>query len=334
MKTNNFPNEIYQSCIDFGLLRRDQKFKKRKITEGVSSDIWFVETVNSRFCIKRALSKLTVKEDWFAPVDRSNFEAEYFKACKKVLPNSFPKILGHDHKKYILAMEWFDNKKYKLWKRKLLQESLNKSDAAMVAKVLIKIHSYFYKKRNFEKKFLNDKTFYDIRIEPYILYTSKSYPEYRNKFHMVAKSLVKNKKTLIHGDFSPKNIMIGKSHPIILDAETACWGDPVFDLAFCLNHIILKSIFKDRGRKYLSLGKTFLDNYLKELSFENLNNFLSRFFDILPLFILARVDGKSPVEYFSEKDKKKARFFGVNLLKKKNLDLTKFLSEWSRYIEK
>ena len=84
----------------------------------------------------------------------------------------------------------------------------------------------------------------------------------------------------------------------------------------------------------MSLGKTFLDNYLKELSFENLNNFLSRFFDILPLFILARVDGKSPVEYFSEKDKKKARFFGVNLLKKKNLDLTKFLSEWSRYIEK
>ena len=69
------------------------------------------------FCVKRALAKLTVKEDWFAPVNRSNFEAEYFKTCKNINKLAFPKILGHDKKKYILAMNWYNKDQYKLWKK-------------------------------------------------------------------------------------------------------------------------------------------------------------------------------------------------------------------------
>ena len=78
MKINKFPSEIYQSCLDFGLLEPSEGFTQKKITTGVSSDIWYVETKKKKFCIKRALNKLTVKEDWFAPVDRNNFEAKYF----------------------------------------------------------------------------------------------------------------------------------------------------------------------------------------------------------------------------------------------------------------
>ena len=130
----------------------------------------------------------------------------------------------------------------------------------LISNILREKHSYFHNKSDYKKEFENDKTFYDIRIEPYILFTSKSYPKYENCFIDAAKSLVLNKKTVIHGDFSPKNILIGPQFPIILDAETACWGDPVFDLAFCNNHIILKSILNTSNKKeYILLSKKFIE---------------------------------------------------------------------------
>ncbi|MDA9655210.1 hypothetical protein N9T15_02025, partial [Pelagibacteraceae bacterium] len=198
MKISSLPLPIYKAAITFGLLKPTIKFESIKITEGVSSDIWYVKTEKGvEFCIKRALKKLTVKEDWFAPISRSNFEASYFKACQNVNPKSFPKILGHDKKNYILAMEWFKPEKYILWKKKLLDLTFETKDGNSISNILNKKHSYFHDNANFKTKFENDKTFYDIRIEPYIIFTSKSYPEHVNYFTNAAKSLVSNKKTVI-----------------------------------------------------------------------------------------------------------------------------------------
>ena len=334
MKISSLPLPIYEAACTFGLLIPKIKFESIKITEGVSSDIWYVKTETGfEFCIKRALKKLTVKEDWYAPISRSNFEASYFKACHNVNPRSFPKILGHDKKNYILAMEWFKPKKYILWKKQLLDVAFDIKDGVSISDILNKKHSYFNNKFNFKKEFENDKTFYDIRIEPYIIFTSKSYPEHKNYFIDAAKSLVSNKKTLIHGDFSPKNILIGPDFPVILDAETACWGDPIFDLAFCNNHIILKSILNSTNKKkYMLLSKEFIENYINKINWEDKNSFIDRFFKLVPLLILARLDGKSPIEYFQDKHVKKARTLSLKVLNNKIENINSFFSTWENYV--
>ena len=334
MKISNLPLPIYNAAIAFGLLNPKIKFKSIKITEGVSSDIWHVKTeIGLEFCIKRALKKLTVKEDWFAPVSRSNFEASYFKACQNVNSKSFPKILGHDKKNYILAMEWFRPEKYILWKKKLLDISFDKKEANLISNILNKKHSYFYDNSKFKTEFENDKTFYDIRIEPYIIFTSNSYPEHKNYFVDAAKSLVSNKKTVIHGDFSPKNILIGPDFPVILDAETACWGDPIFDLAFCNNHIILKSILNSSNKKkYMLLSKEFIETYISKINWEDKNSFIDRFLKLVPLLILARLDGKSPIEYYQDKHVKKARTLGLKVLDDKIKNINSFFSIWENYV--
>ena len=92
MKINSLPKKVFEAACNFKLLEKNEKYTCFKITDGVSSDIWYVKTKkNKEFCIKRALEKLTVKEDWHAPVSRNNFEAMYFKYCKKKFPNCFPK---------------------------------------------------------------------------------------------------------------------------------------------------------------------------------------------------------------------------------------------------
>ena len=120
---------------------------------------------------------------------------------------------------------------------------------------------------------------------------------------------------MIHGDFSPKNILLGKNYPVILDAETACWGNPAFDLAFLNNHIILKSMLnKEIFQSYLKLGKNILATYMANFPIVNNKKFFKNFIILQALLILARVDGKSPVEYFKNQHKNLARNLARNLL--------------------
>ena len=105
-------------------------------------------------------------------------------------------------------MEWYSPDSYLVWKKKLLNKKVEKEDIRNVSNLLIKKHKKFFNSKNLEKQFDNDVTFYSIRIEPYILFTSKKYPDFKNKFDSVAESLVRNKKTLIHGVFSRMYIVL------------------------------------------------------------------------------------------------------------------------------
>ena len=137
MKTNKLPLEVFEAACKFNLLNKSIDYNSQKITDGVSSDIWYVKTEqNTEFCIKRALAKLTVKEDWYAPISRSKFEAMYFQNCFEIAPNNFPKLLGYDNKNYILAMEWYSPDSYLVWKKKLLNKKVEIEDFKNVSNLL------------------------------------------------------------------------------------------------------------------------------------------------------------------------------------------------------
>jgi aminoglycoside phosphotransferase (APT) family kinase protein len=114
-----------------------------------------------------------------------------------------------------------------------------------------------------------------------------------------------NKKALVHGDVSPKNILHGPSGPVFLDAECAWWGDPAFDLAFCLNHLLLKCLWTPRARAgFLHCFDALAATYLRGVNWEAADALEQRAAALLPGLFLARVDGKSPVEYVTDESQK------------------------------
>jgi aminoglycoside phosphotransferase (APT) family kinase protein len=120
-----------------------------------------------------------------------------------------------------------------------------------------------------------------------------------------------NKKALVHGDVSPKNILRGPNGPVFLDAECAWWGDPAFDLAFCLNHLLLKCLWTPRARSgFLTCFDALASAYLAGVTWEARDAIERRAAGLLPGLFLARVDGKSPVEYVTD-DLQKDRVRGV-----------------------
>jgi aminoglycoside phosphotransferase (APT) family kinase protein len=122
----------------------------------------------------------------------------------------------------------------------------------------------------------------------------------------------KTKACLVHGDVSPKNILAGARGPVFLDAECAWYGDPAFDLAFCLNHLLLKCLWVPASRAaFLDCFDALAASYLDSVSFEDIEE---RAASLLPALLLARVDGKSPVEYLTHDHKEFVRAAARELL--------------------
>ncbi len=154
---------------------------------------------------------------------------------------------------------------------------------------------------------MNDDTFEAIRIEPYLRATGRAHPELASRFDALARTTLQTKRALVHGDVSPKNIVQGPLGPIFLDAECAWFGDPAFDLAFCLNHLLLKGAREGADRaRYGGAFSALASAYLARVDWERADDLEARAAALLPALFLARVDGKSPVEYLSRKSERAA----------------------------
>jgi hypothetical protein len=146
----------------------------------------------------------------------------------------------------------------------------------------------------------------------------------------LAERTAKTKLALVHGDVSPKNILVGPQGPIFLDAECAWYGDPAFDLAFCLNHMLLKCVWVPGfSGKYLSCFDSLSSRYVKSVTWERPEALEQRVATLLPGLLLARIDGKSPVEYITaQADRNRVRAAATGLLKNPPATLSEVRAAW------
>ena len=137
----------------------------------------------------------------------------------------------------------------------------------------------------------------------------------------------------MHGDVSPKNILAGPNGPVFLDAECAWYGDPAFDLAFCLNHLLLKCVWRRRSAEhYLTSFDVLASNYLSQVHWESTQALEARAATLLSAFLLARIDGKSPVEYITEEsDKDLVRGIAVPLIQREVGTLHEIRNQWTEH---
>lgn len=257
------------------------------LTGGVSSEIWRVDLASGPVCVKRALARLKVTQVWEAPIERNRYEFEWMRIAAQAAPGAAPKVFARGDG--LFAMEYLP---YPVWKDLLRQGQADPGFAGQVGRTLAAIHRATAGKSEIEQLFPTDAIFHAIRLEPYLLATAVRHPDLAIELSQLAKRTAAAKLCLVHGDVSPKNILVGPDGPVILDAECAWYGDPAFDIAFCLNHLLLKCVWVPASReRFLQCFDALIEGYAPEESLE------SRAASLLPALLLARVDGKSPVEY-------------------------------------
>jgi aminoglycoside phosphotransferase (APT) family kinase protein len=227
-----------------------------------------------------------------------------------------PKVLARGEG--VFAMEFLPDAQFPNWKAQLRDGVVDVNVAREVGRRLARIHSEAAKMPDLPARFASDAIFHAIRLEPYLLATADAHPGLAARLRRLKEVTANTKRTLVHGDVSPKNILIGPRGPVFLDAECAWWGDPAFDLAFCLNHLLLKCLWVPRcTNAYLSAFCVLASTYCEGVDWEDADAFERRTAALLPGLFLARVDGKSPVEYVTaEADKNRVRRVASALLHK------------------
>jgi aminoglycoside phosphotransferase (APT) family kinase protein len=299
--------DLIEPLRRMGLVKAGEAVRLTPLTGGVSSDISLVEADGRRFCVKRALSRLKVAAVWEAPFKRNAAEAAYMRAVAGWLPHAVPRVLGEDAEAGWFAMNYLAPEDHPLWKAQLLAGIVDVNFSAAVGRDLAIIHARSAADPRMPAAFANDDTFEAIRVEPYLRATGRAHPKLAARFDELAHITLTRKRALVHGDISPKNILRGAEGPVFLDAECAWFGDPAFDLAFCLNHLLLKGAREGADRtRYIAAFSSMTSAYLAGVDWESAVEIEARAAALLPALFLARVDGKSPVEYLTRESERAA----------------------------
>jgi aminoglycoside phosphotransferase (APT) family kinase protein len=318
---------VLQFLRETRLAAPDETPRAAALAGGVSSDIWRVDLASGTVCVKGALPRLRVSQVWEAPVERNRYEYEWLRIAGAASPGAAPRVFAE--RSGLFAMEYLD---LPVWKERLRQGDAQPAFAAQVGATLAAIHSATAGRNEVAERFPTDAIFYAIRLEPYLVATGNNHPALRTLLERLAQRTASTKLCLVHGDISPKNILVSPRGPVFLDAECAWYGDPAFDLAFCLNHLLLKCLWvPSAALRFLACFDSLKDAYLKGVRWEAPGGVEERTATLLPGLFLARVDGKSPVEYLTlESDKKKVREFAARFLSHPAASLSKLKDEWQR----
>ncbi len=302
------PHESAAQSADFvaalrrmGLIGAHDTPPIQPLAGGVSSDIVRADLPGGPVCIKRALARLKVKADWEAPVERNRWEVEWMRAAGAIVGDAVPRILGEDRACGMFAMAYLDEREHPVWKAQLRDGFVDPAFAAMVGERVARVHAATAHDERIAQRFATDHVFFPIRLEPYLIATARQHADVAERLEELASVTAAARQALVHGDVSPKNILCGPRGPVFLDAECAWYGDPVFDLAFCLNHMLLKCLWRPQwSARYLACFDALAAVYLAGVTWEPRERTEARAAALLPGLFLARVDGKSPVEYITE----------------------------------
>jgi aminoglycoside phosphotransferase (APT) family kinase protein len=301
--------QISEFLIRAGLIPAAEAVRFEPLAGGVSSDVWKVEGPSGALVVKRALAKLKVAQDWQVPVSRNASEVAWLEIAHKIVPDAAPAVLAHDAAAGLFAMEYLNPATHPVWKAQLRDGIVDLATAEDVGRRIAAIHAASAHDADIARRFANDALFHGIRLEPYIEATARVHRDLALPLLSLSRTTLATHIALVHGDVSPKNILAGPRGPIFLDAECAWFGDPAFDLAFCLNHLLLKCLWTpDAARHFLMAFDRLALSYLSMVSWEPAAAIEERTARLLPALFLARIDGKSPVEYVvGEEQKERVR---------------------------
>lgn len=289
------------------------------LTGGVSSDIVRVRLAGGReFCAKRALAKLKVASDWQAPLERNHYEVAWLRRAGAIVPGVAPQVFAEDREHGIALLEYLPAEDYTLWKADLLAGRADPHVAGAVADALGRVHAATLFDPDVAEEFPTDHLIDALRLDPYLRFTAGRYRELADNILGVLATTASTRMALVHGDVSPKNILVSRRdcHPVLLDAECAWYGDPAFDGAFCLNHLVLKSVHMPHLAGTLTgQARRFVSIWTNHFPPELRPDLVARTAALLPCLMLARIDGKSPVEYLSEPARQRVRDIAVPLIR-------------------
>jgi len=272
---------------------------------GVSNRTVLVQrATGDSWVLKQALSKLRVPVDWFCSPDRILREALGMRWLKAVAPEAITGLVFEDAANYLFAMEAVPQP-HENWKTMLLNGRIENSSARQFGALLGAIHRRGFELRDQIPSEFSDRTYFEaLRLEPYYAYTAEQVPAAADFLRTLIHGTLDRRVTVVHGDYSPKNILVREGRLILLDHEVIHIGDPAFDVGFSMAHLISKARHLPASRTALvDAAGIYWNAYLEGVAPAPIVDETACVEHILGC-VLARVAGRSQLEYLSDAERR------------------------------
>lgn len=304
------------------------------LTGGVSNrTVWVRQQDRADWVIKQALAKLRVQVDWFSAPERIQREAAGLRWLGKIIPGHVPEYVFTDASHHVLAMSAVPQP-HQNWKAMLLRGQTNLDHARQFGRMLATIHNAVNDFPELKMEFADRTFFEELRLEPYYQYTASQVPAASRFLEDLVANTRRHMCTLVHGDYSPKNVLVYRDSMIILDFEVIHFGDPAFDLGFSLTHLLSKAHFMPSKREdFLNLSREFWREYTRirrETAEGRRKNGVIRH---TLACLLARVAGRSTLEYFDEVHRRRQKRAVLQLIKREPATVFELIDAFKAQLE-
>ena len=311
---------VVEYLISKKVIKNEDSPQVEVLTGGVSNVVLAITTASQKLVLKQALAELAVSEKWVADQRRAIVEADAIELFNRLTPTQVPKLVFLDPERFILVLERVPVGST-VWKSDLLAGVINPDIGLKLGATLASWHNYGEKNAEVKIKFMEDSLFEQLRIDPFYRFVAAKNPQIEVSIRKLINELEGDKTTVVHGDFSPKNIMVATNDDVyILDFEVTHVGNPVFDLAFLIAHLLCK-FFRTDDRLHAKLLANTAISFVEE--YQGVRRISPTLTKHAALIALARVEGKSPVNYLSASAQHKLQTFTKAILANKgNLSVT------------
>ncbi len=324
--------------VSRALIQNPSEVCVRELGGGVSNVVLLVERLRApkrRWVVKQSLGKLKVEDDWRSERERIFNEAEALQLLGNVLGrSSLPEVIDIDRENYACVMTAAPAAS-EVWKTLLLAGNVDLGLARKAGELLGKLMNAGRSDPLLRERFQDRTVFEQLRIDPYYRTTARRHPEMRAEYESLIADSWNIRAALVHGDFSPKNMLVKEGNVFLIDFEVVHWGDPAFDAGFLLNHLFLKALYQPQ---YVQLYFQAAREFWRELE-AGVDRKQRAAFEAMSLrhlggLMLARIDGKSPVEYIREASlKERVRDLARSILSDPPARLDEAISHAARRVE-
>jgi len=286
---------------DSGHIDGEQKVAYEMLGGGISNTVVKVTLARDCFVVKQSLPRLRVAQEWNFDRRRIFVERDCMAALGQLLPSgSAPSVRFSDERNFVLGMSCAPGGGEN-WKDALLRGRTDPDTASRAADLLALIHCESHARPELLDSFSDQSLFIQGRIDPYHRTAAILHPDLEPAIAAEVDRILSIRQVLVHGDYSPKNIVVYPDNILILDFEVAHYGDPAFDVAFCLTHLILKAAHSaPRHQPYLACAHRFWETYRLGVGTAFDPGLDSAVVAELGCLLLARIDGKSKIEYITD----------------------------------
>jgi len=336
-----FDIEEFDALRDYlrehGYAKMGEALALKKLPGGVSNRTVRVAWADGHaWVLKQALAKLRVNVDWFSSPERIGVEAKALRWLNRSAPpGTTPGFIFEDIANHLMGMEAIPEE-HENWKSVLLSGQIVSNHFEQFGLLLGAIHRESSDCGAETCRVFADTTYFvNLRLEPYYLYTAQKTAEAAAFLKALARETLNHKDSLVHGDFSPKNTLIYRGKLILLDYEVVHFGDPAFDVGFALTHFLSKAnhLPKDRAR-LATAAELFWQEYRKEITRLKWAAALEpRVVRHTLGCLLARVAGKSPLDYLTPAETTRQRDTVLALMVKPPSSVPDLIAEFVHKIE-